>query len=135
MKDSIITSNVTIITPKLAAQYLAKSIGNRKMDANQLKKLIKVITEKKWLVQPSGVSFDYNGVLIDGHTRLTAIIQSGIAVKMLVQYGFDPKVRSSIDTGKSKTVANGLEMLGLGVRINDKGKEISYSKQISQLAT
>lgn len=58
------------------------------------------------------VKFDYNGNLIDGQHRLTAIRDSSVAVYLLVVRGLEPTVRAVIDTGSKRSAADALRMAG-----------------------
>lgn len=68
-------SEVEFLTKAQAVAYLAKSAGNRRMRPNHVANLRARILGGFWRLSHQGISFDVNGVLIDGHHRLQAIAE------------------------------------------------------------
>lgn len=81
---------IEIITPNLAAIFLATSTGNvrfqspgKMVSTHRVSYFADCMREGKfYLTEP--IRFDANGVLFDGHHRLHAVIQCGISQKMMV---------------------------------------------------
>ena len=97
------------IGPDVAKYYLSKSKGNRKTVVGNVEKFARMMQEGEWYPVNNGLGFDEDGVLIDGHNRLQAVIQSGCTVPMLVVRGIDRRALVVIDTGKSRSAANVIE--------------------------
>ena len=93
------------ITPEKAIAYLGKSTGNRPTIQRSVNEIAAAIKAGKWRVTPNGIGFDVSGRLIDGHHRLTAIVQAGLAVQSWVVRGLDQDSWFAIDNGKRRSVA------------------------------
>lgn len=84
-------SEIMKITPEMARDLLATSHGNFRY-ANTNRTVNPVIVKKyaadmingNWKINPQGIIIDENGVLIDGHHRLNAVIMSGKTVEFNV---------------------------------------------------
>jgi len=66
------------ITPEMAKQFLERSQGNRGIRTKT--KLIayrKDMERGAWIYNGDAIRFSYEGVLLDGHHRLTACVESG----------------------------------------------------------
>lgn len=107
------------ITPAIAREYLATSLGNPryagqdKVNPVAVAQLAADLTAGRWVYTGESTIFDWNGHLIDGHTRLNAIIKSGVAAECLVVRGVDPVAARVIDGGWSRTIQQSL-MNGFG---------------------
>lgn len=135
MKNLIPTASIESINPALAKEWLDKSPGNRTTKLLGLNKLVTAMADGRFKITNGGVAFDFEGNLIDGHTRLKAVIKANVTVQMFVFRNLDKEVRLLIDTGDARTFKNSLEMLGLCIFTDDKGKKHNLSRQVSQLAT
>lgn len=82
-----ITAEVLDITPEIAARLLQKNPHNRKITSGGVKKWAESMMAQRWKVaQP--ILIDRNGNLLDGQHRLTAVIKTGMTIKMLVIRGW-----------------------------------------------
>jgi hypothetical protein len=84
------------ISPEIAEEYLSKSEGNRKLNKYRVAMYIRDLQKGNWGIGDT-IKFDVNGILIDGHHRLTAVLQSGITARFLVTTGLPPESRSFIN--------------------------------------
>ena len=66
-----------------------------------------------WQVTGEAIKFDTNGALSDGQHRLTAVIQSGATVDMLVVRGLAPEAQSVMDSGSKRTASDALTFGGI----------------------
>lgn len=96
------TMTVEDIGPPKALEYLGKSKGNRRLNQHAVNRYAADMLREKWVLSPQGISFDTNGVLIDGHTRLNAIIKSGKTVKITVFRNVPPETVAFLDYGKNR---------------------------------
>lgn len=117
---SRITMEAVLLTPELAAQYLAASKGNRSIRKRKVKTYVRVIEDNLWRLTHEGIAFDIHGTLVDGHHRCHAVVDSGIPIRVLVFRGIDPDAVSAMNTGlpRSNTdimrsYAGNLDTLGL----------------------
>lgn len=104
-----------LVTPEIAATYLAKNHNNRRLDMFHVRKLSKDIREGKWVLNGDTVRFDIDGNLIDGQHRLNAVIHSGVSIPMLVIEGIEnPNAFKTIDTNaKLRNVGQILGLMGV----------------------
>ena len=100
------TFAVETITPALAQAYLSTSTGNRSLAKKNVQFYARQMREGKWTVSHQGIAFSVNGDLIDGHHRLTAIIEANVSVGMMVARGVSVESRQVIDQGKGRTAAD-----------------------------
>lgn len=109
MRHEVIT-----ITPAKAKQMLQKNKGNfRPMNMPRVKLMARDMLSGNWRQTGESIKFGKNGQLLDGQHRLQAIVESGVSLKMLVIRGLDPDAALSMDTGKTRSVAQWLGHLGL----------------------
>jgi hypothetical protein len=95
-----------LIEPIDAVLMLKNNTKNRKISQNGLIQIKTDIRNGDWEVTHQAIGFDWNGLLMDGQTRLTAIAQTGIGVKIPVAFGLNPKSMISIDSGRKRTENN-----------------------------
>ena len=65
-----------------------------------------------WRVTGEAIKFAADGHLLDGQNRLTAVVESGVAVVSLVVRGLDTTAQVSMDSGVARTAADALTMHG-----------------------
>lgn len=101
-------AEVMLITPELAKEIYATSLGNRTIRKWYVSLLASAIRRGEWRVTSQGLGFDADGHLIDAHHRILAIIEAGIAVEMLVSFGLRSDAYEVIDTGIIRTYGDRL---------------------------
>ena len=94
------------VTPGLAAEMLATSIGNRKTRRWHVDMLAAAMRRGEWKLTHQGAAFDWNGALRDAHHRLMACAQSGVSITMLVTLGLDPDSFDAVDQGVNRTLSD-----------------------------
>lgn len=112
------------ITPDKAKKYLATSEGNPRYGASSkvvnkaaLSKLVSDMKANKWIDTGEAIQFDWNGHLINGHHRLTAVVQSGKPQEILVVRGISPMAKLYIDTSTKRSLVQRLAADGFGPEI------------------
>ena len=130
-----IQSKIETITVDRAKELLSKNVGNRKIDLAKVNRIAQSIINGDFIITNQGIGIDRNNVLYDGQHRLSAIIKANQPVKLLVVSGLEPKSRYVIDTGKSRTHADALQISKLTIDTNSKGKTIDYSKLIASASS
>jgi hypothetical protein len=104
-------TEVIKITPKDALLMLEGNKHNRRLNKIHVKKLAAAMKRGEW--QLNGESIKLNGDLIlDGQHRLYACVEANTAFTTVVAKGLPKKVQQTIDTGKGRTAANHLQMIG-----------------------
>jgi len=102
-----------LITPDQAMEWLEQTnTNNRKMSQKHVDRLARDMTDGKWVLTHSGIAFGPDGTLLDGQHRLWAICMSGISVEMFVWRDVEPQSMMAIDSGKSRSLADILNIAG-----------------------
>jgi hypothetical protein len=95
-----------ILTPERCEADKARSPGNRVLNKPNTAKIADALRTKSFRANGEPVCYDQDGFLIDGHHRFEACIQTGIPFISLVVYGLPRVVQKTIDTGRSRTFAD-----------------------------
>ncbi len=101
-------TSVVLVTPELAAEYLSKNIGNRKINESHLEFLVKQM-QKGTFKEETGDAIRFTGdfeKLIDGQHRLTAIIKSNKSFNLLIITDCNIDAFSVIDTGRTRKASD-----------------------------
>lgn len=102
------------ITPDLAEEMLARNIRrNRQIRAKVVEQYAQAMTEGRWVTTAQGISFDKTGNLDNGQHRLSAIIKSGVTVRMAVAFGHEADTYTILDAGARRGPADALRASGL----------------------
>lgn len=92
------------ITPSIAKKWLECNTENRPMGAQKLAEVKRSLELGLWTVNGETIKFCELNILRDGQTRLTAIVESGVAAWCWVCYDLDPKVFDTIDQGRNRNL-------------------------------
>jgi hypothetical protein len=108
------TYGLRTITPEEAREMRAASKRkNRKVPQYNVRKFAAVMKAGNWNPYNStAISRDWNGDLINGHTRLEACELAGVPFTTLFLDGVDPATFSEEDTGKSRTPGDFFSITG-----------------------
>lgn len=83
-----ITRGYEIVTPERAEEWLGTSIGNRPINARKVALFAQYMNDGAWNRDAQPIYFDEAGHLLDGHTRLNAVIKSGATIEVEVKRNF-----------------------------------------------
>jgi len=104
------SAEIVYVTPSMAAEWLAKSEGNPRwkgskkiVDEKRVEQIMSDIINGDWSPGTNGIGFNVDGVLVEGHHRLTAIIKAGITVPCLVVYGIKKDGEKHIDDNRGRS--------------------------------
>lgn len=111
ISKSIKTDSVTI-TPEIAEQLVSQNKANRKVSANNLNKIKASMNRGEWVLNGEAIKVSRDGRVLDGQHRLIAAIETGTTFKTLIVYGLPDSAQDSMDTGKSRTLADVLSIRG-----------------------
>ena len=116
------------VTPELAQQWLDtiaydQAGGHRvqrRLRPRKVGEFADAMRRNEWTFNYDSVVFsvdpsrfgDDEQHLVDGQHRLAAIVESGIAQRMVVGWGAPPHVEETIDTGTKRTLGDFLTMRG-----------------------
>ena len=108
------TYEVETITPSNASVILADcNLGNRPIRKRSVDFLASEMLSGSW--QPfsaDAICFDQDGNLINGQHRLSAVVQSGVTVKMLVGRNVPASSFQVIDRGIKRSTGDDVSQLG-----------------------
>jgi len=97
---------LTAISPGIAKTMLEASGGNRKLRKWYVDALANVMIRGEFRVTAECIGFTSDGTLVEGHHRLSAIVQSGKTVDMFVVYGLDHDIYAFHNIGIKRTTAD-----------------------------
>lgn len=98
------------ITPEVAAGFLGSSDGNRGIrEKTKLQAYIHDMKSGRWVYNGDAIRFTHDGVLIDGHHRLTACVRSGHSFEADIAYVEKDAVKT-IDKGALRSDGDSLVM-------------------------
>lgn len=103
------------ITPTMAATWLAQNRTNRPIRKDTVRRYAADMTAGRWEVTHEGIAFGTDGTLYDGQHRLSAIVASGMTVRMQVTRGMTPQQRLCMgqpiprNTGDTFSIVYGID--------------------------
>jgi hypothetical protein len=99
-------SKTELVTPQMARMYLSTSPGNRKISIQKVRAWKEKMDQGKFARISQGIAFDKENRLINGHHRLTAIIQHGGSIPLYVTYNEDRENYKYYDCGMSRSTSD-----------------------------
>jgi hypothetical protein len=105
----------TDVTPEQAAAWLENNFVNRPLKDDVVQAYARDMVNGVWVPTHQGVAFNDANALIDGQHRLSAIVLTGLTVRMMVTYGLPAKIKDremttmdAVDRGRTRSVADQL---------------------------
>ena len=105
-------ATVELVTPEKALAWLTNAAKNRPIHDAAVRRYGADMECGRWTLNGQGIIFDTNGRLVDGRHRLTAIVATSCEVTMLVVRGAKPEAFETMDSGRTRTLANTLAIEG-----------------------
>ena len=96
---STITFKKTLITPELAAKLLLFTPHARPINHSRVRRYADDMSAGRWLETAETIKLSRDGVPVNGHHRLRAVVLSGVSVWFHVAHGVDPSALMAMDTG------------------------------------
>jgi len=100
------------VGPGKAAKWLEANEGNRSLDGNYVSRWSRLMKEGEWMLTSDAIGFDWNGRLLNGQHRLSAIVRSGTTQQFVVVRGLNPESFDRHDTGRARSLKQILLMEG-----------------------
>ena len=97
-------SEVTIVTPDMAKQWLQCNTTNRRYRPEWAAQLRGAIERGEWITTHQGIALDEVGNLLDGQHRLGAIVAAGVPVKIMVTCGLPKAAFTVMDRGRNRSL-------------------------------
>lgn len=104
-------TTIETITPAVAAAYLEFNRNNRPIKAKHVAQLAASMARGQWMLTHESIAFASSGRLIDGQHRLSAIVKSGITVRMAVTRDSDQNTFAVIGDAARRTGCDVLSTL------------------------
>lgn len=110
-------SEIVEITPAIAEAMLEFNTRNRNLKKGSVIQYARDMRNGNWKFAGDPIRFDTTGRLLDGQTRLSAIIKAGRPIQMTVLTGLEPETQMVMDSGVKRTAGDQLRMAGV-VNVN-----------------
>jgi len=101
---------VTEVTPALAEKWLHQNTHNRKVRDNAVYGYARDMEAGNWAENGEAIKFAADGTLLDGQHRLSAIVLSGVTLRLLVVTGLQTATQETMDDGRKRSVADALTL-------------------------
>ena len=98
-------TTIETITPEYAQHLLALSKGNRSISQTHVNWLKNLMSSGQFKLTHQGIAIDKNNVLVDGHHRLMACVQSNTPIQLSITYGVDD-IYHYLDQGKNRNLSD-----------------------------
>ena len=101
------------VTPQLAENWIIYNIENNRHLNNKTVELLKnILLSGKGKLTNDAISFNINGMLVNGQHRLWAIIESGVTLKCIIQKNLPLDSMDCLDQGKRRTNDDNFKIQG-----------------------
>jgi hypothetical protein len=106
MEDpGIYTMTVETIGPERAEEYLAANRGNRNIVQAQVAAMARDITAGRWMFNAQPICFSRSGRLLNGQHRLSAVLEAGQPIEVMVMRGLPEEAFETYDKQAKKAPA------------------------------
>lgn len=103
---------ITRLNSKTAAEYLAKSKGNRPIKMPQVHRYANLLHRNKWHFGTTFIAFDKKGALLNCHHFCMSIIEAQKIADVPTWWGISEEAFKAIDCGIGRSVADNLYIVG-----------------------
>lgn len=97
---------VVAINPDTAEELLKGNVGNRKLSPGAVARYAAAMRKGDWKTSPEPLIFAPSGRLLNGQTRLHALMATGATQKFLCVFGVAESIFSVLDRGRPRTLAD-----------------------------
>ena len=101
---------IETITPEMAKKYLMFNTSNRALRKSLVSMYAKDMREGNWKLTHQGIAFNCDGTLLDGQHRLSAIIEAGVPVQMMVARGVERECQIAMDDHAKRNAGDALSL-------------------------
>lgn len=109
---SSVTSELVLVTPSIASEWLAANLKNRNIGQQAVAALARDMVAGDWHFTGEPIKFDCFGNLIDGQHRLMAVIRAKKSIEFVVLRGLQPIAQDFMDSGRKRSTADMLTLRG-----------------------
>jgi hypothetical protein len=108
-----VTNAIVLVTPAIAHAWLRTNHHNRKPSTAKIERFAAAMKAGRWTLTGEAIKFDTAGELLDGQSRLRALIQSDTSVLLEVRWGLPRAAQETMDTGEARSHAHQLQIAGV----------------------
>ncbi|MFZ0018427.1 MAG: hypothetical protein WAL10_13945, partial [Acetobacteraceae bacterium] len=102
---NIYAMTVETITPERAEEYLAANRGNRNIVQSHVAAMARDIRNGQWMFNAQPICFSRAGRLLNGQHRLSAVLEAGQPIEVLVMRGLPEEAFETYDKQAKKAPA------------------------------
>lgn len=106
------TFNVVDLTPEMASDLLSRNEHNRKFSKANYGTVRRAIQNGEWMLNGEAIKISRNGYILDGQHRCRAVVETGVTIPTLIVEGLPDESQDTMDTGKSRSLADILTIRG-----------------------
>lgn len=106
------TARVVDLTPELASELLDRNTKNRRVSNRNYATIARAMRNGEWELNGEAIKIDTEGRVLDGQHRLHAVVEAGTTIRTFLIEGLPASTQETMDTGKSRTLADILEIRG-----------------------
>jgi len=115
-----------------------RNFQNRRVSPAQIRILTRCMENEEFFLTNQGIAIGEDGQIVDGQTRLAAIVQSGCGQMLLTAVNVPRAAYTAIDQGRKKHIGDALkhflgESLEVGLRTKMRGVVNNFLDQIRQV--
>lgn len=99
---SVCAMTIETITPEIAEQYLALNRGNRNIVQSHVAAMARDITNGQWMFNAQPICFSRSGRLLNGQHRLSAVLEAGQPIEVMVMRGLPEEAFETYDKQAKK---------------------------------
>ena len=105
LDPSVYTMTVETISPDRAEEYLAANRGNRNIVQSHVAAMARDIRNGQWMFNAQPICFSRSGRLLNGQHRLSAVLEAGQPIEVLVMRGLPELAFQTYDKQAKKAPA------------------------------
>lgn len=110
--SNTIKTEIVTITPAIALQLLGQNTRNRKVSKANYGKVLEAMSNGEWELNGEAIKVARDGRILDGQHRLLVSAENDLTFTTLIVYGLPDDTQDTMDTGKSRTIADVLAING-----------------------
>ncbi|ROS28874.1 hypothetical protein EDF22_0605 [Rathayibacter sp. PhB127] len=107
------TVEMVDVTPALAQEWLGHNLDNRNLRPVIIAAYARDMTAGAWVATGDSLKFDWNGRLIDGQHRLSAVISANRTIRFAVARNVIPTAQKVLDVNARRSSADALRFDGV----------------------
>jgi hypothetical protein len=112
MAERQLDCEIIDLTPIEAQRLLDGNTRNRSLRPDYVRQLAAAMERGEWMINGEPVQLAEDGTLLNGQHRLSAVVESGVTVPMLLVRGLPTTTQKTMDVGTRRTLSDVLSLHG-----------------------